>query len=217
MSSSFEDRSVRVTLWWVRRYTAGLRADLVSARRAEVDSDLAEHQINREADGWEAKKIARERRSRLARGIANDVGWRRDALRPRSERSWHLVVSSLTGLGSILLATFHIMFAAYMLGAISLADKRFLGGLANYADEVGRPIASPIAATIIGSLGLVLVVAALARPISPLVSNLATVGVAMWSVLWFWLGVWPVGLIVIIGSTIDLATRTSETPAQAHP
>jgi hypothetical protein len=43
--------------------------------------------------------------------------------------------------------------------------------------------------TIIGALGLILVIAVFARPISPLVANIAATSIAMISVMFFWLGV----------------------------
>ncbi len=207
MSEAPDDRSTRFTRWWVCRYTSGLGLGQVAMRRAEIDSDLAEHRRAREIDGWTPTQIARERRKRLVRGMAADVGWRHDLLRPHTRRVWHVAITSLTGLASFFLAAFHFAFAAFLLGSTSVADQRFLGGLAGYEEEVGRPIASPVAATVVALLGVVLVFAALARPISPVVANIATIGIAAWAVLWFWLGMWLIGLVVIVGSTADLITR----------
>ena len=212
MTSAVQDRSIRFARWWVRRYTAGLAFDQAATRRAEIDSDLAEHRGCRELDGWTARRIARERVARLARGMPSDVRWRRDVLRGNANRGLETAVTAVTGSASLLLAAFHLLFAAYMLGSSSLADQRFLGGMASYADEVGRPVASPIAAMIIASFGVVLAIATLARPISPTMANIATTTVAIWSVLWFWLGMWPVGLVAVIGSVADLAIRSPQTP-----
>jgi hypothetical protein len=214
MSESPDDRSILFTRWWVRRYTSGLGPGHIAMRRAEIDSDLAEHQRARESDGWTRSQIVRERRKRLVRGMAADVGWRHDLLRPHTGRSWHAALTSLTGIASLFLAAFHFVFAVFLFGSTSLADRRFLGGLAAYEEEVGRPIASPVAATVIALLGVVLVFAALSRPISPLVANIATIGVAAFAVLWFWLGMWLIGLVVIVGSTADLVTRVPDSPTR---
>ena len=203
------DRSTRFARWWVRRYTAGLAPGQAGARRAEIDSDLAEHEQFRRLGGRSPRRIQRERLVRLIGGMPADVGWRRDVLRRRTNRYLQAAVASVSGLAALLLAGFYFVFAAYMLGHTSVAERRFFGGLASYADEVGRPIASPSAATIIASLGLVLVVAAFARPISPTMANVVTIAAASWSILFFWLGVWPIGVIAVIASAIDLATRTS--------
>ena len=117
-------------------------------------------------------------------------------------------VLSVTSAATLTLALFHFAFAAYVLGNTSLAEQRFLGGLDNYAEEVGRPVASVIAAFIIASLGVVLLAAGLARPISPIIANAATVSAASLAIMFFWLGAWPIALVAVVGSTVDLATRT---------
>jgi hypothetical protein len=49
------------------------------------------------------------------------------------------------------------------------------------------------------------------RPVSPLIANIAAIAISSWSVLFFWLGVWPLALLVVIGSMIDLTSRTAST------
>jgi hypothetical protein len=210
MTSEGQDRSTRFVRWWVRRYTAGLIPDQVASRRAEIDSDLAEHRCWRDLEGWTSHQIARERVTRLLRGVAADVEWRQDLLRTPDRRYLHTALMSVTGLTSLLLAAFHLAFAIYLLGGTALASQPFLGGFVGY--EENGPIGNAIAATIIASLGLVLVIAAVARPISPLVANIAATSIAMISVMFFWLGVWPIGLIAMAGSVTDLAIRTPHTP-----
>jgi hypothetical protein len=210
MTSEGQDRSTRFVRWWARRYTAGLIPDQVARRRAEIDSDLAEHRHWRDSQGWTRRLIARERVTRLLRGVAADVEWRHDLLRARNGRHLHAALTSVTGLATLLLATFHFAFAIYLLGGTALANQPFLGGLVGYGEE--GPIGSAVAATIIGSLGLVLLIAVLARPISPLVANVAVTSIAMISVMFFWLGIWPIGLIAMAGSVTDFAIRTPHMP-----
>ncbi len=214
MNDMPDDRSVRCARWWVQRYTAGLAPHQAEPRRAEIDSDVAEHQQCRKSDGWTTGQIGKERVTRLVRGMVSDLGWRHDILTAQAPLPGFARVSllSVTSLAAFVLATFHAAFAAYVLGSTSLADQRFLGGLESYADEVGRPVASPVAALIILTLGAVLLLAAIARPISPMMANVLTIWAATPAVLFFWLGMWPIGAIAIIGSVADLAIRTSHAP-----
>jgi hypothetical protein len=214
MNDMPDDRSVRFARWWVQRYTAGLAPHQAEPRRAEIDSDIAEHQRCRELDGWTPGQISTERATRLMGGMVSDLGWRHDILTSQARLRSFVRVSLLcvTSLAALVVATFHAAFAAYVLGSTSVADQTFLGGLASYADEVGRPVASPVAALIIGTLGVVLLVAAIARPVSPMMANVLTIWAATPAVLFFWLGVWPIAVIAIIGSVADLAIRTSHAP-----
>ena len=210
MNDGHDDRSIRFARWWVQRYTAGLPNHEGVSRRAEIDSDLAEHAQCRERDGWTPKQITRERLRRLVGGMAADLGWRHELVTGQCQTRGLVRVSvlSVTSVAAVTLAMFHFVFAAYMLGNTSLAEQRFLSGLDNYAEEVGRPVASVIAAFIIASLGVVLLAAGLARPVSPIIANAATIAIAGVAVLFFWLGAWPVALVAVVGSTVDLATRT---------
>ena len=213
MNTHDADRSTRIVCWWARRYTAGLPHPYGAERRAEIDSDLTEHRLARVSDGWTERRIARERLTRLARGAPADLAWRHELLHRATNRVFARAAGALTTAASLLLATFHFLFAAYLLGTTSLADGRFLGGLDAYAEEVGRPVASAIAAAVIGGLGLVLILAAVTRPLSPLMTNAATTSVASLSVMFFWLGVWPVALVAVAGSVTNLALRGSQATA----
>lgn len=210
MTDGAEDATTRFARWWARRYTAGLPDHARAVRRTEIDSDLAEHARYRTLDGWTPRQIRNERLRRLVRGMPADVGWRHEVV-TRHARAPGLVrasVLSVTSTATAILAVFHFAFAAYLLGNTSLSDQRFLGGLDNYADEVGRPVASVIAASVIAGLGLVLLTAAVARPISPVVANAVTLAIAGSTALFFWLGAWPVALIAVLGSVVDLAGST---------
>lgn len=202
------DRSVRLVRAWVRRYTAGLDVQHAALRSAEVDSDLAEHERFRRDCGWPQARIGRERIRRTIVGIPDDLGWRREQLRTRSWHGVTTVVVPVTSAASLLLAAYHIAFAAFLLGNDSLADQQFWGrsplhGFEGYADEAG----APSAALIIGGLGILVAIAALARPISPVVANAIAMPIALIAVMFFWLGVWLLGLIVLAGAATDLATR----------
>ena len=215
MNDWHDDRSVRFARWWVQRYTAGLAPHDSATRQAEIDSDLAEHRQHRELERWASADISRERIRRLVRGMFADLNWRHELVTGQCRVRGFLRASvvSVTSLAAAALAVFHFAFAAYMLGSTTLADRLFLSGFAEYAEESG-PIASVIAALIIAGFGFVLLAASLARPVSPVIANAATIPVAAIAVLFFWLGVWPLGIIVLVGSTFDLATRSPNPTSQ---
>ncbi len=146
-----------------------------------------------------------------------DLRWRHELITGQCQVRGLVRVSvlSVTSIAAVTLAMFHFVFAAYLLGTTSLAEQRFLGGIDNYAEEVGRPVASVIAALIIAGLGLVLLAAGLARPIAPVIANAATIAVAAVGLLFFWLGAWPVALVAVVGSSVDLAIRSPELDSAA--
>ena len=124
MNSGRDDRSMRFARWWVQRYTAGLPTHESVSRRAEIDSDLAEHAQCRGLDGWPPKQITRERLRRLLGGMAADLGWRHELVTGQCQTRGLVRVSvmSLTSVAAVTLAMFHFAFAAYMLGNKTLAE-----------------------------------------------------------------------------------------------
>ena len=209
MITAAEDRSARLVRWWARRYTAGLHPVAASARRAEIDSDLADHERFRRDAGWSTTRLVRERLRRTLAGVPADIGWRCDRLRHGTN---HTGVTSVLGfvttVAQLALAAYFVAFAAYLVGITGLADQQVFGtsalaGFESYADKPG----GSTAASIIGALGLVLAVSAVARSVSPVVSNAATIPIASLATLFFWLGVWPLAVLVLVGAVADLALR----------
>lgn len=208
MSRLPDDRSARLVRWWVRRYTAGLDQMAVAFRRAEIDSDLAEHDRFRRQTGWPTSRIGHERVRRLVAGVPGDIGWRHDRLRVRAPRGVTSIMPPVTTVAQLLLAAYYIAFAAYLLGSSALADQQVWGrsplqGFEGYAEEPG---ASGVAIVVAG-LGLSLAIAAVARPIAPVLANAVTLPSAVFAVMFFWLGVWALGLIVLAGAATDLTIR----------
>ena len=208
-----DDRSARLVRWWARRYTAGLDQTTGAFRRAEIDSDLVEHDRFRRESGWPASRIGRERVRRALAGVPADIGWRHDRLSVRAHHGLTSIMLPITTVAQLLLAAYYVTFAAYLLGRSSLADQRIWGrfplqGFDDYADEAG----ASVVAIIVAGLGLSLAVAAAARPVSPVLANAVALPTALLAVMFFWLGVWALGLIVLAGSATDLATRVSPTP-----
>lgn len=214
MSDPLDDRSARLVRWWVRRYTAGLDSSTAAARRTEIDSDLAEHDRLRSGDGWPASRVVRERLRRTLGGVPADVAWRRDRLRGRmGHRSAVTLVGWAVGAAQLILAAYLFAFALYLFGATDLADQRVLGrsplgGFDHYSDATGAPTAGAI----ITAMALALTAAAIVRPVSPIMSNAVSFQIATLTVLFFWLGVWPLGIIVLVGSGIDFAKRALPPP-----
>jgi hypothetical protein len=62
---------------WVRFYTRDLPTPLAERRVAELDADLHDHIAHERAAGIPEPRIARSVASRLVRGLAADVAWRR--------------------------------------------------------------------------------------------------------------------------------------------
>lgn len=209
MTAAAGDRSARLVRWWARRYTAGLDPATASMRRGEIESDLAEHEQFRRDAGWSEPRLVRERLRRTLAGVPADIAWRYHRLRHRTTRSGVASVLGLVTTGAQLaLAAYFFAFAAYLVGNTGLADLQafgasLLGGFDHYADEPG----DSTAASIIAALGVVLATSALARSISPVVSNAATMPIAMVATLFFWLGVWPLAALVLVGAAADLALR----------
>lgn len=209
MITAAGDRSTHLVRWWACRYTAGLDPVTAASRRAEIDSDLAEHEQFRRDAGWSTTRLSQERLRRTLAGVPADIGWRYDRLRHSTSR--HRVTSALglaTTAAQLALAVYFFAFAAYLVGNTGLAHRQVFGtsvlaGFENYADAPG----ATTAASIIGALGLVLALSAVARPISPIVSNAATIPIAMLATLFFWLGIWPLAVLVLVGSAVDLALR----------
>lgn len=207
MTDLVDDRSARLVRWWARRYTAGLDAVTAAGRRGEIDSDIAEHERFRKDAGWSSSRLVRERLRRALAGVPADIAWRHDRLRghTRNRRVTGLV-RSVTTSAQLVLAAYLFAFAAYLFGNTALADQQLLGrsplhGFEHYSDAPG----TSAAAVIIGGLGVVLALSSITRPISAIISNVVAIQIAMLTVLFFWLGVWPLGLLVLIGAAIDLA------------
>jgi hypothetical protein len=209
-----DDRTTRLVRWWTRLYTAGLHTVTAALRRAEIDSDLAEHERFRADAGWTSHRVARERLRRALAGAPADIAWRHDRLRGQTRhRSVVTLLGTATSLAQLVLAGYLFAFTAYLLGNSDLADQKVLGryplqGFEHYADAPG----TPAAVAIIGALGVVLVISSVARPISPLLSNVAAIPIAMLTALFFWLGVWPLGLLILAGAGLDLAVRAQPSP-----
>jgi hypothetical protein len=66
---------------WVRYYTRDLPASIAERRVDEIDADLHDHVEHERTDGISERRIALGIASRMARGLAADVAWRRRQVR----------------------------------------------------------------------------------------------------------------------------------------
>jgi hypothetical protein len=71
------ERVAELISWWVRFYTRDLPAPTARRRIDEIDSDLHDQIAHERADGTSDRRIALGILSRMARGLAADVAWRR--------------------------------------------------------------------------------------------------------------------------------------------
>ena len=62
---------------WIRRYTAGLPPAVAARRVEEIEADLLDHIAHGRATGQGDRAVALSIASRMVRGIADDVAWRR--------------------------------------------------------------------------------------------------------------------------------------------
>ena len=80
MSARLLTAILAMTRGWLRLYTSGLPADVATARRAEIDSDLWEMEHDDDLAGtWQLSIVALQR---LTAGMADDVGWRFEVAPP---------------------------------------------------------------------------------------------------------------------------------------
>lgn len=70
--------AITITRGWVRLYTRGMPPAVSDLRRAEIASDLWEHQ--REAHPGRAPALALEILLRAVLGVPDDLGWRRETI-----------------------------------------------------------------------------------------------------------------------------------------
>ena len=71
------ERMAELVARWVRFYTRDLPTPIAQRRVDEIDADLRDHIAHERANGLGDRRIARDIASRMIRGLAADVAWRR--------------------------------------------------------------------------------------------------------------------------------------------
>ena len=79
------ERVGQLVAWWVRFYTRGLARPIAERRIAEIDADLHDHIAHERASSISDPRIAVAVASRMLRGLAADVAWRRGRLSTQEE------------------------------------------------------------------------------------------------------------------------------------
>ena len=208
--------SVSLTRFWVRRYTAGLPPQLAQDRRCEIASDVAEHTRFRIADGWDGRRIARERLTRALLGAPADLRWRREALVARSEdpggplrAAWLWTRREWPTLAGLSLGAFYLVFSLYVLGVGALEEAPVLR-LFSVDELSGRAIG----AAVVLLLGLALIGASLARLLVSTTADVVLICGAVPAMPFYWMVV-PTLLatVVIVGATMDLGRLDAPRPS----
>jgi hypothetical protein len=79
------ERVGQLVACWVRFYTRGLSTPIAERRIAEIDADLHEHIAHERASSMSDRRIAVAVASRMLRGLAADLAWRRGRLSTQEE------------------------------------------------------------------------------------------------------------------------------------
>jgi hypothetical protein len=98
------ERASSLVARWVRLYTRRLPAHIAERRVEEIDADLHEHVVFERARGAPERAIALGIVSRMARGMAADVAWRRHVQPLEGDPMRQLVALLLAAIGIAVLA-----------------------------------------------------------------------------------------------------------------
>jgi hypothetical protein len=198
-----------LTRWWVSVYSRGLPEDERAARRAEIDSDLWEHNRFAAEVGQRPADTGVEILTRLLLGIPADLDWRRTLLRSASQRRpWTSQARQITtgGLKMVRrLVTALAIIVTAMIGLFLLLngfDKLTAEGREAWMLRIGFWEASA---------GAVLLLGLLATARWPRVgTTLIAVGAVVAVATHFWLAVIGVPLAVVIIAAAVMRARTIE-------
>jgi hypothetical protein len=142
---------------WTRFYTRELPAPVAQRRIEEIDADLHDHVAHERADGVGDARIARGIASRMVRGLAADIAWRRRQAR-RSRPSLFRSVARV-GLGVTLILSLPLLAMLFTEQvAWSVADfvraGVLLATIGTALELAARKAGGRLAALAIGGLGV---------------------------------------------------------------
>jgi len=183
-----------LTRGWVTLYTAGMAADDRDARRADVESDLWDHQATNTELGVPAFVTAIEMLGRWLIGIPADISWRyeRDVTRAserlamqRRRTMWQTIQDRGLTILAFLMATFFVVVGTFtvlqMRGELTTEERLVYGSMWIIA-------------------GLVMLAGVYMGSRSPwMAAGLLALGAIAMALAMFWLFMFlvPAGLIVI--------------------
>ena len=196
------DLAVGFTRAWVRLYTWGLPPEAGELRRAEVASDVWEHQHDWQERPVRAPALALEILGRVLLGIPDDVGWRGETMqtwRPANPELRRTTMTISTGkmrglglaavlgglvwtIGSLMPDRGHVFEAGYVIGSMFLCS---LGVFGFYVQQ--RPSAGRVGAIGLFALLAGFILSLIAVSVSELVSEKHVVagilGILAWPIL----------------------------------
>jgi len=188
----------RLALWWVDRYTRGLRPDTRAERRAEIASDLWEHRHDA-GDTWSTHLAIAWR---CVRGAPADLSWRRSragrrrALPARGPllrgTGW-----AVAGMAYVFLVVQHAWFASALLGLDLYGSDWSPGDVERWSRISGALVAA--------LLGGVLLLRVTPRLGAALVAgaSLGTAGLMWWALPL----IGPIALAVTTGAVVIARRR----------
>jgi len=184
------DMVVGMTRSWVAVYTSGLPPEFRDSRRAEIDSDVWEHQRTADLLNQPQGETSFQLLARLVLGIPSDVTWRLETGRSaRSERSISMnesgAMRSLVAVG-VVVALFLVVT-----GIGSVADALVQGDLAS--GQAGFGAISVLAGAAVAA-GL------LTSRRNPLLGiGLVAAGAITVAAAWYWMLVItiPIGIVLV--------------------
>jgi hypothetical protein len=96
------ERMAELVARWVRFYTRDLPIPIAQRRVEEIDGDLHDHIAHERANGISDLRVACGIASRMLRGLAADLAWRRRQERPASKTFYRSVLRVALGVAFIL-------------------------------------------------------------------------------------------------------------------
>jgi hypothetical protein len=124
--------SLRAARGWTRLYTAGARVVARDARRAQIESDLWEHEADADAMAMTSHGLAVEVGGRVVRGIPADLA-RRFGTGGIEMRSMFIVER---GTGLVMLLVSFLLFGAMVGPGISGSEPYFSDDFPAFADDL---------------------------------------------------------------------------------
>jgi hypothetical protein len=194
---------------WLRCYTRRLPADVAARRRAEVESDLWEHEQEARAAGVSRRAFSVDVVGRVLSGMPADLAWRRGVRRagrtPPTVRGAWLVAPH-----SRLETWFLVLVAVDVAIALALLPGIAVGQVSGLVEGIGFDAGTLLWAAATFACAVTLGLGLAWRQRRPLVAlGLITLGAAAPAITWFWLP--PAYLLTI--ATVVLAVVT--TPRRA--
>jgi len=182
--------AVGMTRTWVALYTLGLPRELRNGRRAEIDSDLWEHQRTAEFLEQRQGETSLQLLTRLVLGVPSDVTWRLETGRSdRSERS--ISVNESGTMRSLVVVGVVVALFLVVTGIGAVVDALVQEDLAS--GQAGFGVISVLAGAAVGS-GL------LTSRRNPLLGiGLVAAGAITVAAAWYWMLMItiPVGIAMV--------------------